>query len=147
MARRDRAFAGAATALVVLALVLGFRQLGGRPRQRDLRADAVRVNQLRGIVLQMREEWRAHAGDAARNLPATLADVSVRLGDRSIADPITHSPYEYAPRSGSQYELCAVFAADSSAQEPAPGPPWKHPKGRYCFSFDAASDSQDLFRY
>jgi hypothetical protein len=145
MARRDTAFAVAATGLVVLALVLGFRQLGGRPRQRDLRADEVRVSQLRDIALQMRDEWKSRASATEHKLPATLADMSVRLGDRSVKDPITGAPYEYTPKSGPQYELCAVFAADSSAQEPAPGPPWKHPLGRYCFSFDAASDS-NLFQ-
>lgn len=147
MARRDAAFTAAATALVVAGLVLGFYQLGGRPRQRDLRADQVRVDHLREIVVEVRNEWSARAGDAERKLPATLADMSVRLGDRSIQDPITGAPYEYMPQSGSQYELCAVFAAESSAQQPAPGSPWKHPQGRHCFSFDAASDSQELFRY
>ena len=147
MARRDTAFAAAATALVFAGLVLGFYQLGGRPRQRDLRADEIRVGHLRDIVVQIRDEWRARAGDAERKLPATLADMSLRLGDRSIKDPTTGAPYEYTPKSGSQYELCAVFASESSARQPAPGSPWKHPQGRHCFSFDAASDSQELFRY
>jgi hypothetical protein len=139
--RRDTAFAVAATTLVIAGLVLGFWQLGGRARQRDLRADAARENDLRDIALRIHNGWSAYARDEDRKLPVTLAENrQVEMMRVRTKDPITGSSYEYTPKTGSQYELCAVFAIDNSEPQRYAGAAgsWAHPKGRYCFPLNAA---------
>lgn len=135
-ARKDLAFGIAAGSLVIAALTLGYQQLGGRARQRDLRADAVRVNDLRAIAAAIHDDWMRNA-----QLPANLSSFSRRREaiQLRIADPITSAPYEYFPKSNFEYQLCATFAAASEEQD-LPGMPrgWIHPKGRYCFAVDAA---------
>jgi len=141
MLRKDTAFAVAATALVIVGLALGFWRLGGRPRQRDLRADAARVNDLRAIAVAIRSEWRAHTRDQDRKLPAALSDIRVRLGSARTSDPISGTSYQYMPKTDSQYELCAVFSTDSS-EFPSLGAnaQWSHPQGRHCFLLDATTE-------
>ena len=107
-ARKDLGFGIAAGILVIAALILGFRQLGGRARQRDLRADAARVNDLRAIAVAIHQNWMR-----VPQLPTKLTDVGRRSEalDIRIDDPITNAPYEYSPKGNSDYELCATFAA------------------------------------
>jgi hypothetical protein len=147
MPRKDTAFAIAATALVVVALVLGFRRLGGRPRQRDLRADELRLNHLSGIGAAIHDGWVKGPRSEDNRLPVTLSDLRVQLGRTPTSDPITGEAYEYHQKTGSQYELCAVFATEQ--QPPAMEPRWAHPKGRHCFPLDAAEALQQQwnFRY
>jgi hypothetical protein len=137
--RKEVAFGIAAGVLVIVALTLGYQQLGGRTRQRDLRADAARVNDMRAIAAEI--QWKTRPQDADRKLPTKLEDLKEQLEASHVRtkDPITGTPYEYTPKTGSTYELCAVFAADSEEQEGIGGQRnWVHPKGRHCFSLDAS---------
>jgi hypothetical protein len=129
---RDRFMAGLSSAVVALMLVLGFMQLGPPSAQRQFRADAERVRQLYRLSIEVRSYWTAHA----TQLPPSLD----QLPSSAYVDPITHAPYEYHPKQGSQYELCAVFARSSDPREiAAPRPsPWIHPAGRHCFALDAS---------
>jgi hypothetical protein len=113
-------------------LVLGFMQLGPPSAQRQFRADAERVRQLYRLSSELNRYWAAHASQ----LPPGLD----QLPSSAYVDPITHARYEYHPKQGSQYDLCAVFARGSDRQEAAsPSPsPWIHPAGRHCFSLDAS---------
>lgn len=135
--RKEAAFGIAAGVLVSAALILGYQQLGGRTRQRDLRADAARVNDLRAIAVALHEEWMRQA-----KLPSKLAEVSQRSEaiELRITDPITSVPYEYAPKTGTSYELCATFVAGSGSEQdwPETSRRWTHAKGRYCFALDAS---------
>jgi hypothetical protein len=140
MGHRDKAFATAAAVLVLAGVTLGFYELGGRPRQRDLRADEARISDLKSIAGEIHVEWeRAQDKKSDWKLPAGLKEITFLLKDARIVDPITRVPYDYVPQSGSAYELCAVFALDSAAQDlllTEKG--WSYPKGRYCFALDAS---------
>jgi hypothetical protein len=85
----------------------------------------------------IRNYWVAHGSQ----LPSNLAAIP-----GTHLDPITNQPYEYLPAQGSQYQLCAVFAAGSSRDEddqPFRADPnaWAHPVGRHCFALDASADT------
>lgn len=129
--RRDRLMAGLSAAAVALMIILGFLHLGPPSTQREFRADSQRIRQLYQLSLEVREYWTKHGSQ----LPASLDQIS----GRAQYDPITQKPYEYHPKEGSLYELCAAF---TRASEPAVNPgtdPWNHPAGRHCFSMDATA--------
>jgi len=76
-------------------------------------------------------------------LPATLAELTPS-SPVSLKDPVTHAPYEYHPKSGTTYELCATFATASRADEGTYPPRtafWNHPKGRHCYQLDAGQQT------
>jgi hypothetical protein len=128
---RDRWMAGLSSAAVVLMLVLGFLQLGPPRTQRDLRADAQRVQQLYQLGEQVENYWKSHPSQ----LPASLDSVS-----GAKLDPVTRARYEYHSGQGSQYELCADFAQPSPSDDNRPDSGiWSHPAGHHCFSLDAST--------
>jgi Domain of unknown function (DUF5671) len=133
---RDRLMAGLSSAVVALMVVLGFLQLGPPSAQREFRADAQRVRQLYQLSAEIKNYWTSHASQ----LPPGID----QLPSSAYVDPITHAHYEYRPRQGSQYELCAFFARSSDPRESvSPSPtPWIHPAGRHCFPLDASVMSQ-----
>lgn len=127
---RDRGMAWGAAAVVAVAIVLGFLQLGSPREQRKLQADTRRVQALSQMSRQVETYWATHA----KQLPANLEQLP---GGRTV-DPITGAAYEYRPGQGSRYELCAVFARGSEARPGAMGPDqWAHGPGRHCFALDA----------
>jgi len=141
---RDRIMAMASAAVVVVMIALGFMQLGAPSAQRKLVADRERVQQLYRLSSAIRNYWQGHSSE----LPASLAEVP-----GTYTDPITHKAFEYRPAQGSQYQLCAVFAADS-VRENSTQPPqvdqdiWTHPAGRHCFLLDAtALPQQPSYNY
>ena len=132
---RDRTMALASTGVVVIMIVLGFMQLGAPSAQRKLVADSQRVQQLYMLSNAIRNYWLAHAS----HLPSSLSEVP-----GSYLDPITNNTFEYVAAPGSQYQLCAVFAARSPREEdnqPSRGDPntWTHPAGRHCFLLDVSA--------
>lgn len=130
---RDKLMAAVSTAVVALMIVLGFLQLGAPSRQRKLRADGQRLQQLYFLSTSIRNYFTSHASQ----LPTGLSQLP------TYTDPVTHAPYEYHPQQGSQYQLCASFAARSPSEEqnqnfgPMPNL-WVHPSGRHCFPLDAS---------
>lgn len=131
--RRDLLLALGALAVVVTVLTFGFRLLGPPRDQRAISADARRLADLRTIAQQIQEP-------RISQLPATLDGLKQRLG-ANLNDPLTNIPYEYHPKSGTAYELCAVFATDSTEGEneyQQISPFWRHPKGRHCYQLDAS---------
>jgi hypothetical protein len=95
------------------------------------------VNDLRTIAVAVYQTQLEQA-----QLPVKLADISRRTEavEIRIADPITGAPYEYAPKTGSAYELCANFVTSSREQDwPEVSRAWAHPPGRHCFSLDASN--------
>jgi hypothetical protein len=125
-----------ATAAVLVGLALGFIQLGPRGKQRAMRADERRVQDLQSI---------AQAIYLRQTVPASLAELP-RSPVASLHDPVTQAPYEYHPQSGMRYELCASFATDSVDSADSAGyegfrrdpPSWSHTRGRYCFQLDGS---------
>jgi hypothetical protein len=133
--RRDLALAVGAAVVVVAVLVLGFRVLGPPRDQRAISADERRVSDLRMIaqILQARQKPQ---------LPATLAELAP--GPLlHLRDPLTNTSYEYHPKTGTSYELCAMFetaSAEGDSEFQQPSPFWRHLKGRQCFELDASKD-------
>ena len=97
--RKEAAFGIAAGVLVGAALILGYQQLGGRTQQRDLRADAARVNDIRAIAVEI--QWKTRPQDADRKLPTKLEDLREQLEASHVRtkDPITGTSYEYTPKT------------------------------------------------
>ena len=134
--RRDAMTAAVALVAVLLVLALGFHRLGPRANQRAIRADERRIEDLRSIAQQI--YFRNHRQTP---MPTSLAEQMQSTGV-SLNDPVTKVPYEYHPKAGSTYELCATFATNSNAQAgwiiQPPSAFWSHPKGTQCYQLDAS---------
>jgi len=126
-----------ASAVLVMA-ILGFSRLGAPRTQRVLRADEKRVQELYQISQQIYFHWASQRSSNPK-LPAHLD----QLQGVALADPVTREAYEYHPKDGSRYELCATFLMSSEQNEAASSRTdmWAHPSGRHCFQLDAAEAS------
>jgi hypothetical protein len=132
---RDRLMAVVCSILVIAMVVLGFSQSGPPKAQRELRADSQRVQQLYQLSNRIRNYWSLHSSQ----LPTGME----QLSGPTIIDPIMHTPYEYHPKQGSEYQLCATFAHGSEGPDRPTGPnEWVHPAGHHCFSLDASAPAQ-----
>jgi len=123
--------AAAALLAVLIVLGLGFRELGPRVNRRAMRADERRVEDLRSIAQAIYYRQRP--------LPAALSEVTAPPAN--LNDPVTGAPYEYHPEAGKTYELCAIFASNSAAEQEEFTPHsefWGHPKGRHCYALDGS---------
>ena len=99
-------------AIVVVVATLGYSiYLVGTPgQQRDVRLDNRRISDLRNISRNIDTYL-----DLNNEMPQRLEDlVGPRFHVRSIEDPDTGDLYEYRVIEGTDYELCAVFATDTS---------------------------------
>ncbi len=130
------------TAVVVVVATVGYSiyVIGTPGQQRNIRLDTERIQNLRSIshnidrYLELNDE-----------MPAGLPDL---LGPQytvpSITDPDTGAPYEYRILEGNDYELCAVFAAESPEREAERRPfsetIWDHGPGRTCFALTAEAE-------
>ena len=134
-----RALAIGAIVVVIAGVGYSIYVIGTPGQQRDIRLDQERIDHLRNIshnvdtFLELNEE-----------MPGTLAElVGPRYSVRSIADPETDVPYEYQAIEGNAYELCAVFATDSSERDAGrrsfSESVWDHGVGRTCFPLEAKS--------
>lgn len=129
---RDRVFGWAATAGVVVALVLGFTSIGTPARERAISLDEQRVQRLRSFDETIHTQWMSK-----HTLPASLREVS-QMDAASALDPVTSQPFEYTPVNGSTYRLCASF--DAASDQTTADRLWKHPAGHHCFVIDAATE-------
>lgn len=119
-----------ATVAVLVVAVLGFRVLGGPANQRLVQADLQTVRRLSELARQINVSWAT----GGKTLPANLDHFPVVAKQ----DPVSGKPFLYRPKSGQEYELCATFATDNrDAPKVNTADPWIHPKGGYCFEFDA----------
>ena len=142
-----RIFLGIVTLAVVLAVGYGAVLVGFPAGQRLLKFDARRVSDLQNISQSIDTYWELNG-----ELPVALEDLQgPRYYVRSIEDPATEEPYEYRVIDGNQYQLCAVFATDSSQDEQrAPraysDKIWGHGTGRACFDLEAQAPRAGTFR-
>jgi hypothetical protein len=128
---RDAWAAIAATIAVVAVGILGFRVLGGPANQRLVQADLQKVRTLSELARQINMKWAS----AGKTLPANLDHFSAAAKQ----DPASGAPFAYRPKSSEEYELCAAFATDNRDSPQAnTADPWIHPKGDYCFQFEAS---------
>ncbi|HTV86330.1 MAG TPA: hypothetical protein VME63_13030 [Dyella sp.] len=128
---------GVASVVMIGAVLAGLDAVGTPARQRALRLDQARVQDLGVIARGVQNHWRRY-----HVLPVDLGAYDVS-GGRGI-DRATGKPYAYSVLSDESYSLCATFDLASDAGHggrsnpytyvpDAPG--WQHPAGQHCFVF------------
>jgi hypothetical protein len=122
-----------ATGIVtVLSIVAGASVIDSPARQRLLRLDATRVDQLQSLDTAVRSYRRNHD-----TLPADFDALAAQPGlDLPRHDPDNGPDYRYRLLDATHFELCAGFATNS-AERRRPrymaDDDWVHPAGDYCF--------------
>ncbi|MEK7643820.1 MAG: hypothetical protein AAB390_00780 [Patescibacteria group bacterium] len=139
----------AALAAVAITIVASLTVVGSPAKERDRRADDIRLSNLQVIQSQLLEYWQAK-----KNLPENLAALNDDLRRVSIPkDPKDGSDYSYRKISDLSFEICANFTLVSEPDnngKPLPiyspyegeyvgpyggnGNIWTHPAGRYCYT-------------
>ncbi|HWZ96505.1 MAG TPA: DUF5671 domain-containing protein [Candidatus Dormibacteraeota bacterium] len=131
---RDRWLAIVSAVAVSVMVTLGFSNIGAPKRQRWMRADARRVQDLYQLSTGIRAKWKG----TEQKLPSNLNE----LNQTMTRDPETQKSYEYVVRDGRHYALCADFQLVSTQANPtAATTTWAHPAGHYCFELDADRDA------
>ncbi|MDO8516282.1 MAG: hypothetical protein Q7S28_03465 [bacterium] len=133
--------------IVSVAIIAGFFVAGSPTKQRMMKADQQRVNDLQSLQYAIINYWQAK-----QRLPVALADLNdPTRGVIVQKDPETGVDYEYSVTESLSFSLCAEFktASDGTGDNmrltkpmPAPmavseGSPlsdvWSHAEGRVCF--------------
>ena len=130
--RAGRWIAVVTSVVVIATVVAAIAVIGSPSRQRLLRLDERRVNDLEAIASQVRVYRNQHGG-----MPASLATLSAEPGVRVPRDPASAQPYGYEALGGADYRLCARFDTDTADTTDPRAPPraaaWVHGAGRQCF--------------
>ena len=130
--RAGRWIAIVASVVVAATIVAAIAVIGSPSRQRLLRMDERRVNDLEAIASQVQAYRNQHG-----SMPASLATLSAEPGVRVPIDPASAQPYGYAALGGADYQLCARFDTDTAdTTDPQTWPraaAWVHGAGRQCF--------------
>lgn len=130
MTRNSWALCTAVLAVVVV-VALAFWNIGSPAHERLVHQD-MRTDQALGALAQgINGKWRSSNKALPANLDALPPSVT--------HDPVTHAPFIFHPMTGTQYELCATFLTNNLSDSSTEDSFWRHPKGPYCFQFDAAS--------
>ena len=130
--QHSRKFAIGAAVGVIAAFLVGLGVAGTPGIQRRLQADHRREEDLRAISRAV--YYRVQT--AGEPMPETIASL---VDKWQATDPETGKRYEYRVKSGTQYELCAVFD-EPAEQNRYPSQFWHHGKGRTCFTLDAKTN-------
>jgi len=134
--------AAIASAVVVLAaIVAGFFIIGSPAKQRAMRFDDQRVQDLQMIQSNIINHWTQKS-----KIPAQLSELTDSLsGFTPPLDPSTKQPYEYFVKGDLKFELCATFtySSETNSLSKYPAVPmrygesfmdnWSHGGGRICF--------------
>ncbi|MDO8655090.1 MAG: hypothetical protein Q7R48_01530 [bacterium] len=138
-------FLGAVICGVLAAVIYGMTLVGSPGEQRALQFDQRRTSDLQQISSAVQIYW-----EQQKKLPQGFDDLRQQqfVYIESVQDPETQIPYEYRVLGEKTYELCAVFATDSSQYEaktkastPFSAEQWNHVQGRTCFIREAQSVS------
>ncbi len=136
-----RVFVWAASALVLVVVVCGFFVAGSPFRQRLVRFDEQRVNDLQNIQWQIVSFWQNK-----ERLPANLEELKDSIsGFVPPVDPQTKEAYGYKTSGSLSFELCAKFNLPSETgqmgQSEVPigaglkgESNWQHDAGEKCFA-------------
>lgn len=136
----NRLFAILATVAVLMTTVIGFWLLGSPQKQRQIRLDQQRLQDLYQIAQSLhRQAQQSLNRDEPVNLPKTLSTTLPKT------DPVSGNAYEYQQLDSTRYQLCAEFATDSETyrfrNEAASNPEfWKHSAGRDCFEVNVLEE-------
>ncbi|AWV06272.1 hypothetical protein [Marilutibacter maris] len=138
-----RVLAIAASVVVVATVATALMVMDPPAKQRDMRIDERREDDLMRIETLAREHLKAH--DA---LPADLAALAARPGLAvAVADPVDGSAYGYEVTGPRSLRLCANFATDTSDRggKRHVRSAWAHPAGHHCFDrrFEKPSRADD----
>lgn len=138
--------------LVLASIILGFVAVGSPAKQRAIRFDNQRVNDLSNIQWRIVTYWQNN-----EKLPASLENLRDDISGFAIpTDPADESvSYEYIPQTGTSFQLCANFALATQDLEGRGGygygsafptayrydmaypydsnETWDHEAGRHCF--------------
>jgi hypothetical protein len=138
-AKRSATFGMGAAVVVAAAFAIGLGMAGTPAAQRRMEADHRRIQNLQAINGAI-HSWHQRAGNSAEPLPATLPDlIGKGIARSQTADPETGQLYEYRVKTGTVYELCAVFTGGQEEDQRQQTQFWYHAKGRACFTLDAAN--------
>lgn len=100
-------------AVILASIVAGFIFVGSPAKQRSIRFDEQRINDLSSIQWQIVNYWQAHG-----RVPLKLADLNDTLGGFTVpTDPETGDPYQLqtsVPDPLHSFSLCATFDLPSS---------------------------------
>lgn len=129
MNRNSWALIAAALAVVVV-VVLGFWSLGSPGHERQIHQDRRTVQALNALAGRIDAKWKS----SKEVLPSNLD----RFDVTATQDPTTRAPFVYRSKAGSEYELCATFLTDNRNERQSEASFWLHPKGSFCFQFDAS---------
>ena len=131
-------FLGVVICGVLAAVIYGMTLVGSPGEQRALQFDQRRISDLQQISSAVQVYW-----EQQKKLPQGFDDLKQQQFTyiESVQDPETQVPYEYRIMGEKTYELCAVFATDSSQVEtktrtptPFSAEQWNHGIGRACFA-------------
>ncbi len=90
---------------LVVSIIVGFFIVGSPAKQRDIRFDEQRVNDLQQIQSQVLDYWTRKSA-----LPKTLDDLNDSIsGVVAPLDPQTKAAYTYRKTADLTFELCATF--------------------------------------
>lgn len=132
--------------VVAVFVVLGFIVAGSPTRQRDVRLDNERIQDLQVLQSQIVDRfWRGKG-----RLPTALAELEDDISGFQVpVDPETADPYEYERLGTLQFQLCATFTLASQEFDPVArklefGGNWDHKEGRVCFERTIDPDLRQL---
>lgn len=128
--RRNQLFAAGATAAVLLALALGFHQVGSPGLQRLAKADETRIEDLNRISEAVFRHRSAYG-----KLPDNLSELGGSGPLLRLTDPDTKTAYDYRTLDERRFELCVVFSTDNRAEVRRPPRERLHGAGRQCFTY------------
>lgn len=98
-------------AVIFASIAYGFVLAGSPAKQRDIRFDERRVNDLQSLQYAIVNFWQSRG-----QLPRSLSELDV-LGYFAPTDPATQTNYDYAATGELSFELCADFAAEFKPNE------------------------------
>jgi len=139
--------------VILASIVAGFFIVGSPAKQRQIRFDQQRVEDLQVIQSQVLNFWQQKAA-----LPDQLAELEDDIsGWQAPLDPETDEPYEYQALGDLDFKLCAYFSTQSKVQNMSPkerfsprgfSGNFEHGIGRECFTrtIDPELYSQDKLK-
>ena len=132
----------ASSAVIVIAIALGFYFVGTPAQQRQVRFDGQRINDLATIQNQIVDFY-----GQKKALPADLDSLNNTITGVVVpTDPDSKLSYEYIIAGDLDFQLCATFTTDQSTSKTAiiaqpmyygaygeSSQNWTHTAGRVCF--------------
>lgn len=128
----DKKIFYAATAVVLIGITGGFYIMGSPAKQRIMRFDERRIQDLQTIQWQIVNYWQQK-----EKIPQELNELNDSISSFTApTDPETKDAYQYEALSTTTFKLCANFGLDNKNNYPKTidqNENWQHLNGNYCF--------------